>query len=97
MEGFQFLQSVQDGNAKNNNKKKPQQPVVLHQGNNTAAQTCSGALPLTAALERWCCMQLSSWGRHRAQVEKLSDLLASKQQTAPPARGGRANSCRPRA
>lgn len=23
MEGFQFLQSVQDGNAKNNNKKTP--------------------------------------------------------------------------
>lgn len=42
-------------------------------------------------------LQLNSWGRHRAEVEKLADLLAPKQQTAPPARGGPANSCQLRA
>lgn len=42
-------------------------------------------------------LQLNSWGRHRAEVEKLADLLAPKQQTAPPAKGGPANSCQLRA
>lgn len=94
MEGFQFLQSVQDGNAKRKNTQKNLSCCIkgITQQHKAAAGLCQFQQYWSSAV-----LQLNSCGRHRAEVEKLADLLAPKQQTAPPAKGGPANSCQLRA